>query len=102
MNVANEEDASVSLSTQDWKHPKFERRGEFFKTLSSRVDGYFKERGISKRDDPRLYIKGAVIMAWLIGSYSLLVFGNLSTPLALLVGVALALATHPLATHPLR
>lgn len=82
---------STSLPTA-WSHPTFAPSGAFFKTVNARVNEHFASGGISKRDDPRLYLKGAIILMWIAGSWGALVFGSLSLPLALLVGGSLALA----------
>ena len=79
-------------ATPTWRHPTFAPGGEFFKTLNARVTAHFAARGISKRDDPRLYLKGLIILAWIAGSWGVLMFGALSLPLALLAGTSLALA----------
>ena len=35
--------------------------------LRKRVDAYFEETGLSRRDQPRMYVKTAIILTWLIG-----------------------------------
>ncbi len=52
---------------------------EFEKELRSRVEEYFRDNDLTKRDSFRMYIKTGIVLAWLIVSYSLLVFGGLST-----------------------
>ncbi|MES1166091.1 MAG: acyl-CoA desaturase [Verrucomicrobiota bacterium] len=47
---------------------------EFSRQLEARVDAYFESSGQSRRDVPRMYLKTAVVMAWLAGSYLLLMF----------------------------
>jgi linoleoyl-CoA desaturase len=83
------EDASTSV--QDWKHPRFARRGAFHKELVRRVDAYFEETGLTRRDDPRNYLKTVVILTWMAVSWTALVFGDLSIPAAMLAAVSLGL-----------
>ena len=46
----------------------------FHADLKRRVGAYFQETGLSPRGGWRMYLKTAVILSWLIGSYVLLVF----------------------------
>lgn len=71
---------------------KFARGDGFQKVLKARVDEYFKANSISPRDNTRMYIKTAVILAWISGSYALLVFGGLPLWASLLLAVSLGLA----------
>jgi linoleoyl-CoA desaturase len=52
----------------------FSGRGGFFKTVRARVDAHFGER--SKTDDPRLLRQAMIILAWFVGSYTLLLFAR--------------------------
>ena len=55
--------------------PKFPRDDDGFLTeLRRRADAYFVETGRSERDCWQMYLKTAVILAWLATSYALLVF----------------------------
>ena len=42
--------------------------------MQQRVDEYFAQSGQRRRDVPRMYVKTAVMLAWLAGSYYALVF----------------------------
>ena len=53
---------------------KFEPHDEFFLEVRKRVDAYFRRTGLRPRDDPRMYLKVAISLAWLVASYLLLVF----------------------------
>ncbi|MGE5242848.1 MAG: fatty acid desaturase family protein [Betaproteobacteria bacterium] len=53
---------------------KFAPSEDFHRVVRKRVDEYFRETGLSPRDDPRMYRKGAIALAWLVVSYVLLVF----------------------------
>ena len=46
----------------------------FQKELQRRVDRYFQSTGRRRRDCPRMYLKTAVVISWLLTSYVLLVF----------------------------
>src|SRR5262245_26002142 len=48
----------------------FTGSNDFLKTLRTRADAYFAGR--SRRGDPRLYRKAAVVGVWFTGSYVLL------------------------------
>ncbi|QEG29377.1 Fatty acid desaturase [Gemmata obscuriglobus] len=60
--------------------------------LKRRADAYFVETGQSERDCWRMYLKTAVILAWLGTSYALLVFAAPTVWLAAPLAVSLALA----------
>jgi linoleoyl-CoA desaturase len=53
---------------------KFEPNDEFHRVIRKRVDEYFRTTGLGPRDDPRMYKKTAIAVAWLVASYVLLVF----------------------------
>ena len=68
----------------------FTGRGNFYGTLRQRVDGYFKEREISKNDSPMMYLKTTIILAAFFSCYYGLVFYVENWWSALLVGFGLA------------
>ena len=70
--------------------PRFPARSAFHATVKQRVAQYFVARHLATTGDWRLFVKTGVILAWLAGSYGLLVFGVTSWLGALLAGVALA------------
>jgi linoleoyl-CoA desaturase len=70
--------------------PRFPARSAFHATVTQRVAQYFATRHLATTGDWRLFLKTGVILAWLAGSYGLLVFGVTSWLGALLAGGALA------------
>lgn len=54
-------------------HVRFEQGGAFTADLRREVDAYFDSTGRARRDLPRMYLKTAVILAWFVGSWVLLV-----------------------------
>lgn len=73
---------------------KFTSPDKFLNALRSRVDEYFFSTGLPRRDCPAMYRKTAVVMAWYVVTYVLLVFFATTLwqaiPLAILVGMAMA------------
>jgi linoleoyl-CoA desaturase len=65
---------------------------EFSKQLDARVEDYFVSTAQSRRDVPRMYLKTAVMLAWLGGAYLILMFGVTTWWQAVLAAVALGLA----------
>ena len=83
----------VSPTTTAGTRPKFPRdEAGFLAELKRRADAYFKETGKSERDCWRMYLKTAVILAWLATSYSLLVFAAPTVWLAVPLSISFALA----------
>jgi linoleoyl-CoA desaturase len=74
------------------RNPKFAVKGEFHRALDARVDDYFDESGRDRLDAPRMYLKSAIILAWLAGSYAGLVFFASGWFSALLFSTSLGLA----------
>jgi linoleoyl-CoA desaturase len=66
----------------------------FYGELRRRVDDYFKTSRKPRRDCPQMYLKSAVVVAWFVFSYVLLVFVVhawwLAIPTLLLLGVSMA------------
>ncbi len=71
---------------------KFDRPDEFQNALKNRIDQYFKSTGKRPRDCWQMYVKSAVIMAWFVGSYAMLVFGPMTPWLLVPVCASLGLA----------
>lgn len=72
------------------RKPKFPRDDTgFYAELKRRVDGYFAS-GPREQDHWRLYVKTAIVLAWLVGSYTLLVFFATTWWQAVPLAVALA------------
>ena len=73
--------------------PKFPKdEAGFSSELRRRTDAYFVETGKSERDCWQMYLKTAVILAWLATSYALLVFAAPTVWLAAPLSISLALA----------
>lgn len=71
------------------KNVKFARCEGFMATLKERVDEYFQSNNLSPKDHPRMYLKTAVILAWLVASYVGLVFWATTVWQACLCAVSL-------------
>ena len=73
---------------------KFGPNDDFHRALRRQIDQYFTSTGRSPRDCPRMYLKTAVILAWLTASYGLLVFFAgawwSALPLAISLGLSMA------------
>ncbi len=84
----------TSAIPADVKQVKFAKCEGFMQTLRERVDAYFDENGLSKRDSPRMYLKTFIIMTWLVASYvGLLLWATTivqATLLAVSLGAAMA------------
>lgn len=80
----------VAASEQRPKFPKDE--AGFLSELRRRTDNYFAKTGKSERDCWQMYLKTAVILAWLATSYALLVFAAPTVWLAAPLSISLALA----------
>jgi linoleoyl-CoA desaturase len=75
------------------RRPKFPKdEAGFLTELRSRTDAYFAATGKSERDCWQMYLKTAVILAWLATSYALLVFAAPTVWLAAPLSISLALA----------
>jgi linoleoyl-CoA desaturase len=71
---------------------KFATDVGFRAELRRRVGEYFQRTGQRERDVPRMYLKTAVILAWYVASYVLLVFVAQTWWLAVPLAASLALA----------
>lgn len=73
---------------------KFGPKDGFHQALKQTVDDYFETTGLPRRDVPAMYLKTAIILAWFIASYVLLVFVApvwwLSVPLIVSLGLSVA------------
>jgi linoleoyl-CoA desaturase len=72
---------------------KFGATGGFQRVLRQRVDQYFQDTGQRPRDCPRMYLKTALVFAWFVASYTLLVFAATwwsALPLVISLGLSLA------------
>ena len=57
---------------------RFMQRRDFQKTLNERVNAYLRDNNLPGRDVPAMYLKTAVVLAWWLGTYLLLLLGNFS------------------------
>lgn len=67
---------------------------EFEKQLRTRVNEYFNDNNISKRDSRKMYRKTSIVLVWLVLSYSFLVFFTLPVWGLILSAAALSLALN--------
>jgi linoleoyl-CoA desaturase len=72
--------------------PKFDTDNGFLVEVRRRVDNFFETSGRRKQDCLEMYVKTAVIFAWLVGCYALLMFVATAWWHALLIAVPLGLA----------
>lgn len=71
---------------------RFAERGAFAKDLDVSVDAYFGSIREGRRDMPRMYLKSALILAWFIGSWAILLFAAVHAWQAALAAVSLGLS----------
>jgi linoleoyl-CoA desaturase len=71
---------------------RFTQRGNFQKTLNERVNAYLRENKIPGRDLPAMYLKTVVVLAWWLGTYLLILFGNFSPLVNLVLCLVWAMA----------
>lgn len=98
MEPSESEEASQTLqlapSTAVAGELKFGPSEGFYLELRDRVARYFAESGRRPRDCPQMYVKSAIILGWLLGSYLLLLVHAetwwLALPLAISLGLAMA------------
>jgi linoleoyl-CoA desaturase len=84
--------SDISSVQPDPKLVKFARCDGFMPALRERVDAYFVQTNVPKRDNPRMYVKTVVILTWLVASYAGLVFWATTWPQALALSVSLGIA----------
>ena len=76
------------------RRPRFSGDSGFQQELRRRVEDYFQSTGRRPRDCPQMYLKTAAVLAWLAGTYVLLVFVAQAwwqaLPLAVSLGLAMA------------
>jgi linoleoyl-CoA desaturase len=71
---------------------RFTQHRNFQKTLNERVNSYLANNHIPGRDLPAMYLKTAVILAWWLGTYLLLLLGHLPAPVNLALCVVWAMS----------
>ena len=74
--------------------PRYSPSSEFRRDLEARVAGYFDASQRSRQGSGRMYLKTAILMIWLVGSYLALVWGATVwwqvVPLAISLALAMA------------
>ena len=83
---------TVTMQTSSPERVRFGARGEFARELDAEVRAYFVDHGLERRDLPRMYVKSAVILAWFVTSWSLLVFAAHGAIEGVLCAVSLGLS----------
>jgi linoleoyl-CoA desaturase len=79
-------------STTDLPIVRFTARSEFHDELKREVERYFARTGESERGDARMWFKTAVMLGWAVGSYLLLVFGDVAPWHRVVLAISLGLA----------
>jgi len=54
----------------------FTQQRSFRKTLNERVNAYLRDNNLPARDVPAMYVKTAIMLAWWLGTYLLLLLGH--------------------------
>ena len=72
--------------------PRYSPSSEFRRDLEARVAGYFEASQRCRQGSGRMYVKTAILMAWLVGSYVGLVWGATAWWQAVPLAMSLALA----------
>lgn len=70
----------------------FENSSVFRNELRKRVDAYFADTKLTKRDNLRLFIKSAIMILWMAASYYVLVFQANHVAVMILATISLALS----------
>lgn len=71
---------------------RFTERRNFQKTLNQRVNAYLEGNNLPARDVPAMYLKTAIVLAWWLGTYLLLLLGNFPTPVNVVLCLVWAMA----------
>ena len=70
----------------------FTKQRGFRKLLNQRIDAYMSENKLPARDVPAMYLKTAVVLAWWIVTYTLLLLGGFSWPITAVLCLSLSFA----------
>jgi linoleoyl-CoA desaturase len=70
----------------------FTKQIGFRRTLNKRIDAYLCENRIPARDAPAMYVKTAIVLAWWLVTYLLILLGGLPPALDALLCIVMALA----------
>jgi linoleoyl-CoA desaturase len=68
----------------------FTKQLGFRKTLNERVDAYLRTNSLPARDLPAMYVKTAIVFAWWLGAYLLILLGGF--PLVVNIGLCIVWA----------
>ncbi len=72
---------------------RFNAADPFQRKLRARVDRYLRMTGLKDRDSGRMYVKTAVVFAWVIASYILIMFFATTWWMAVPLAISLGLGT---------
>jgi linoleoyl-CoA desaturase len=70
----------------------FTLRRNFQKTLNERVTEHLRKNNLRARDVPAMYLKTAVVLAWWLGTYLLLLLGNFSPAINIVLCIVWAMS----------
>jgi linoleoyl-CoA desaturase len=84
--------AAVPLKKHVQRSLRFTQHHNFQKTLNERVNDYLRTHNIPARDLPAMYLKIAVVLAWWLGTYLLLLLGGFPPSVNILLCVIWGLA----------
>jgi linoleoyl-CoA desaturase len=68
--------SSNSVGKSSTRSLQFTQHRDFQKTLNERVNAYLRDKGLPARDVPAMYLKSALVLAWWLAAYLLLIFGG--------------------------
>ena len=71
---------------------RFTQPRDFRKVLNERVNAYLRDNGIPARDIPAMYLKTAIVLAWWLGTYLLLLLGHFSPLVNIILCIVWAMA----------
>ena len=71
---------------------RFTQHRNFQKTLNERINAYLRDNHLPARDVPAMYLKTVVVLVWWLGTYLLLLLGNFSPLVNLILCLVWAMA----------
>lgn len=72
--------------------PQFTQHRGFRKALNERVNAYLRDNNLPARDVPAMYLKTAIVLAWWLGTYLLLLLGHFPPVVNVVLCVVWAMA----------